>query len=66
MRVNRKIVEAYTNLQKQLPSVIDGFGLQHKRIYEEAGIPKVSYFRKLKTGTFTPEELTRIIDAINR
>jgi predicted transcriptional regulator len=66
MRVNRKIVEAYINLQKQLPDVIEGFGLQHKRIYEEAGISKPTYFRKLKAGTFDADELTRVIDAINR
>lgn len=66
MRVSRKIVEEFNKLQENLPAVIEGFGLQHKRIYEAAGISKATYFRKLQTGGFDGHEMLRIVDAINK
>jgi predicted transcriptional regulator len=66
MRVNRKIVEDFIKLQSNLSAVVDGFGLQHKRIYEQAGISKATYFRKLQTGGFDGQEMLKIVDAINK
>jgi predicted transcriptional regulator len=66
VRINIRIVEDFLSLQKRLPEIIELYGLKHKYIYETAGIPKVTYFRKLKLKSFDGEEMLRICEAINK
>lgn len=65
MKVDINIVEGFFTLQANLPDILKSYGIRQNFIAEKAGISMSTFYRKLKTQTFTAEEMRNICKAIN-
>lgn len=55
----------YKNIVINLESLINDSPFKKNYIIEKAGIPSPTFYRKLKTQTFTPDELLSIAKIIS-
>jgi hypothetical protein len=66
MRVNTKIIELYECLQREIPTIIDAYGMTKRHVYENIGMSKPTFDRKIRDRSFTVTELRKVADLINK
>lgn len=55
----------YKNIVKNIESLINKSPFKKSYIIEKAGIPTPTFYRKLKTQTFTPDEVLSIAKVLS-
>ncbi|RZJ52310.1 MAG: hypothetical protein EOO44_12235 [Flavobacterium sp.] len=56
---------AYKNIVTNLESLMNDSPVKKNYIIEQVGIPSPTFYRKLKTKTFTPDEMLSIAKVIS-
>ncbi len=66
-----KILSAFHRLCEAMPTLIEQSGLKHRQIYEHPGLKaaqikmgKDTFYRRLNTNQWTPEELSAILPMV--
>lgn len=54
-------VEIYRELLLQLPDMIKKSGLKDKFIYEKMEMPKPTFYRKMREGTWSVDEVEKVL-----
>jgi hypothetical protein len=66
MVVDTKIISDFIDLQQKIEKLfIDGL-LEKKRFAESVGISRLTFARKLKDKSFSPDELLKLANEINK
>jgi hypothetical protein len=66
-----KVLSAFHRLCEAMPTLIEQSGLKHRQIYEHPGLKashikmgKDTFYRRLNTNQWTPEELSAILPMV--
>jgi len=64
-KVNTEIIEEFISLQKNLKTIIKGYGISVSHVCRHSDIARATFERKIKKLQFSPNELLRICKVIN-
>lgn len=59
------VIDSYIQLRDKIVSLFEEGKLKQKTYYEAIGFNKVTFAKRLKDKSFSPEELTQLVNKIN-
>lgn len=65
-KIQTFIIDSYEELAKNIPLILEAYGIKKTWLQEKTGIPYKRFYRRMKAGNWTPQELRKIANVINK